>query len=107
MGEKRVCGAPPSVLDVRYELHSPLAYGGMATVWRATDRVLGRDVAVKTLGEPSAHDAETRQRFDREGRTAAGLSHPNIVAVHDVGRDGETPYLVMELVTGQPLSEVI
>ncbi|MFC4070422.1 serine/threonine-protein kinase [Actinoplanes subglobosus] len=87
------------VLSDRYELREPLGRGGMAEVWQGFDRRLRRDVAVKVLlrGGPA--------RFEREARTIAALSHPNIVAVHDVGTDDDVRYLVMELVDGHSLAE--
>jgi eukaryotic-like serine/threonine-protein kinase len=90
----------------RYRLQTVLGHGGMATVWRAVDERLGRPVAIKLLptGAGSADPAAAR-RFDQEAHAAAQLSHPNIVAVHDVGRDQDTAYLVMELVDGDSLAD--
>jgi serine/threonine-protein kinase len=79
----------------------------MAEVYEATDRVLSRRVAVKVLRDGLSDDQRVLARFRREARASAALSHPNIVAVHDVGFEGGTPYLVMELVAGRSLAEVI
>ncbi|MBI4259628.1 MAG: serine/threonine protein kinase [Actinobacteria bacterium] len=95
----------------RYEVRSLLGRGGMAEVYEATDRLLGRRVAVKVLRSGLAADRQFLARFRREARAAASLSHPSIVAVHDAGvdegPDGERPFLVMELVPGRPLARVI
>ena len=100
----------------RYRLDSRIATGGMGEVWRATDTVLGREVAVKLLKPEYADDATFRSRFETEARHAASLHHPGIAGVFDFGesRAGEGPgpglphpYLVMELVDGQPLSALL
>ncbi|HEY9496365.1 MAG TPA: protein kinase [Intrasporangium sp.] len=93
------------VLGARYSLVSPIASGGMGEVWAATDDVLGRDVAVKLIRASS--DDGYRDRFRDEARHSAALHHPNIAAVFDYGDNHEAPYLVMELVPGQPLSALI
>jgi serine/threonine-protein kinase len=84
----------------RYELERPLGHGGMSEVWRATDRELGRRVAIKLL----APDADTA-RFDREARAIASLAHPNIVQLYDYGHDEGRPYMVLEYVPGGTLEE--
>ena len=84
-----------------------LGRGGMAVVWQGIDLRLGRSVAVKLLNPAGVMDPDMLERFDREARTAARLTHPNIVAVHDVGSDGGEPYLVMELVDGPNLAAVL
>ena len=96
------------VLDDRYELLELVGAGGMAEVWRATDRRLGRDVAVKLLAGPGARDASRRRKIEREAKALAAANHPNIVAVYDYGEaptaDGDVlPYIVMELVDGPDL----
>ena len=91
------------VLDGRYRVLSPIAEGGMATVYLARDERLDRDVAVKIMRPDLARDEAFVGRFRREARLAAGLSHPNIVAVHDFGADGRDMFLVMEYVEGQTL----
>ena len=83
-----------------YEILAPLGAGGMGEVYKARDTRLGRDVALKIL--PST-DPERLRRFEREARAASALNHPNIITVHDVGVAEEVPYLVTELVDGQPL----
>jgi serine/threonine-protein kinase len=98
----------------RYRLNSRIATGGMGEVWRATDGVLGREVAVKLLKREYADDPTFRSRFETEARNAAALHHPNVASVFDFGelpaREGEgapQPYLVMELVRGEPLSALL
>jgi serine/threonine protein kinase len=78
----------------------------MATVYRGTDTVLGRAVAVKVLSEPLARDPSFVERFRREARAAAGLTHPGVVTVFDHGSEGGIHYIVMELVDGPTLAEV-
>ncbi|WP_067833589.1 protein kinase domain-containing protein [Actinomadura kijaniata] len=99
------------VLSGRYELLGPLGRGGMGTIYRARDRELARLVAVKMLPDDLVDRPESRKRFQREARTAAGLNHPNITMVFDMGRDGDgeqgQPYLVMEFVDGHNLSRVL
>lgn len=91
----------------RYEIRSPLGSGGMGDVWRALDPRLGREVAIKVIGEQRAADTEARQRFEREARAAATLSHPGICTIHEVGEEDGRLYFVMELLEGQPLAELI
>jgi len=95
------------VLGARYRLISEIARGGMAVVWRAEDTLLDRLVAVKLLHPQFVGDPEFLERFRREARAAARLSHPNIVPIYDVGEDDGTPYLVMELVEGSNLKDRI
>jgi tRNA A-37 threonylcarbamoyl transferase component Bud32 len=98
----------------RYALTSRIATGGMGEVWRGTDTVLSRPVAIKVLKPEYADDALFRTRFETEARHAASLHHPGIAGVFDFGEaapvDGSTsprPFLVMELVEGQPLSNLL
>ncbi len=91
----------------RYRLLSRLGRGGMATVYRAHDPDIGRDVAIKFLHAALCADDECRTRFLREARAAGSLSHPNIVVVHDVGEIEGRPFMAMELIEGQPLSELL
>ena len=91
----------------RYEILSLLGRGGTAEVFEATDRLLGRRVAVKVLREGMTPDPQAISRFRREARAAASLNHPNVVTVHDVGIDGQRPFIVMELVDGEPLSGLL
>ncbi|WP_051807691.1 serine/threonine-protein kinase [Actinoplanes subtropicus] len=97
---------PGAVLGGRYRLAEPIGKGGMAVVWRATDTVLHRSVAVKMLA-PHAHDPESLAMIRREARAAAVLSHPNVAQVHDYGEsiagDRHVPYVVFELVKGPTL----
>jgi serine/threonine protein kinase len=86
-----------------YEIVAPLGAGGMGEVYRARDTRLGRDVALKILPAEVADDASRRQRFELEARAVAALSHPNIVAVHDVGTENGVFYIVSELVDGESL----
>ncbi|MHA6523114.1 Stk1 family PASTA domain-containing Ser/Thr kinase [Tessaracoccus sp. G1721] len=100
-----------ALLGGRYELDQVIGRGGMAEVWRARDLRLERDVAVKRLRVDLASDPTFQARFRREAQSAAGLNHPNIVAVYDTGeeRDGDVsvPFIVMELVEGVTLREVL
>jgi eukaryotic-like serine/threonine-protein kinase len=91
----------------RYRIHERLGRGGMATVFKAHDPGIGRDVAIKFLHASLCEEPEYRARFLSEARAAGGLSHPNIVTVHDVGEIDGRPYMAMELLDGQTLSEVI
>ncbi|MEU8920681.1 protein kinase [Kitasatospora sp. NPDC048545] len=94
-------------LNGRYELVEMLGVGGMATVWRGVDRVLGRQVAVKVLNGGLADDPRFAERFSREAQHAAMLVHPRIVMVFDSGVDQGTPFIVMELVSGRSLAAVL
>ncbi|MFF2143873.1 protein kinase [Kitasatospora sp. NPDC058190] len=94
-------------LNGRYELVEILGVGGMATVWRGVDRVLGRQVAVKVLNGGLADDPRFAERFSREAQHAAMLVHPRIVMVFDSGVDQGTPFIVMELVQGRSLAAVL
>lgn len=89
----------------RYEPIEQIGTGGMATVWRARDTLLGRFVAIKRLLPHLAGDPVAAQRFNREARAAAGLSHPGIVTVFDSGEDEEGPFLVLELIEGPTLAD--
>jgi eukaryotic-like serine/threonine-protein kinase len=91
----------------RYRLDRKLGEGGMATVYSGTDTVLRRRVAIKVLRPQYAADEEFVRRFYQEAESAARLSHPNIVNTYDVGREGDTYYIVMELVDGPSLAEII
>jgi Tol biopolymer transport system component len=90
-----------------YEILTPLGSGGMGEVYRARDSRLGRDVAVKVLPPSFAKDRERLQRFEHEARAAGALSHPNVVAVFDVGATDGIPYLVSELLEGESLGNLI
>jgi serine/threonine protein kinase len=88
-----------------YEIQTPLGAGGMGEVYRARDTRLDRIVAVKVLPPSFAADADRLHRFEREARSVAALSHPNILAVHDIGTHDGTPYMVTELLEGETLRE--
>jgi serine/threonine-protein kinase len=89
----------------RYQIHERLGRGGMATVFRAHDPGIGRDVAIKFLHASLCEDEGCRTRFLREAGAAGRLSHPNIAIVHDVGEIAGRPYMAMELLTGVSLAE--
>ena len=91
----------------RYSLLEPIARGGMAVVWRARDERLGRAVAVKILHPRLATDENFRERFRREAVAAASFNHPNIITVFDTGADGDSHYIVMELIEGPSLSRLL
>ena len=96
-----------TILGDRYTLTARIAVGGMGEVWAATDTVLGRTVAVKLLHPGLSQESDFVERFRAEARHTAALHHPNIATVFDYGEDDGTAYLVMELVVGQPLSQII
>nr|WP_246298894.1 PASTA domain-containing protein [Nocardioides panaciterrulae] len=95
------------LLDRRYRILGRIARGGMASVYEATDIRLDRTVAVKVMHAGLGDDGEFADRFVREARAAARLSHPNVVAVYDQGEEDGTVYLAMELVSGHTLRDVI
>ena len=90
-----------------YEVLSSLGAGGMGEVYRARDRKLGREVAIKLLLDEVSGDPERLARFDREARVLASLNHPNIATLHGFEKEGDTSFLVMELVEGETLAERI
>ena len=100
-------GPGTELLGGRYRLVEVLGTGGMAIVWRATDQRLGRTVAIKVIADTLAADPAYLERFTREARTAAGLSHRNLVPVYDYAAGAERPFLVMELVEGGTLADRI
>jgi eukaryotic-like serine/threonine-protein kinase len=95
------------VLAGRYEIDALLGQGGMARVFRGTDRVLDRTVAIKVLSPQFADDDQFVTRFRREAQAAAGLNHPNIVSVYDTGDQGDVHFIVMEYIEGRTLRDVI
>jgi len=96
-----------TVIDGRYEVRSRIGTGGMADVYLARDQLLGRQVAVKLLHHRFAEDQEFVERFRREASSAAGLSHPNVVAIFDRGEWDGTYYIAMEYLPGRSLKAVV
>ncbi|WP_433699288.1 serine/threonine-protein kinase [Nocardiopsis sp. CA-288880] len=96
-----------TVLSDRYRLEEQVGSGGMGTVWKATDTLLNRPVAVKLLHPSQMAEPTARERFRTEGRITAGLSHPGIAQVFDYGEEDGRAFLIMELVVGNPLSQVL
>ena len=99
----------PSGVDLggRYRLEERIGAGGMGEVWRATDTVLGRTVAVKVVLAALVDEPGFSERFLIEARAMASLRHPGVVAIHDYRSDAQVTYLVMEYVDGEPLSQVL
>ena len=95
------------VLNNRYEIIELIGRGGMAYVYKAKDRKLNRYVAVKVLREEYTENEQFIKKFDRESQAAAGLSHPNIVSVYDVGVEGDIYYIIMEYVDGITLKQYL
>lgn len=95
------------ILEGRYSIEAPIASGGMSTVFRSVDLRLGRNVAAKVMDSKYVNDPIFRQRFRREARSMAKLSHPNLVGVYDFSSDGENVFLIMELITGGTLRELL
>src|SRR5215472_17629511 len=88
-----------------YEIQSPLGAGGMGEVYRARDGRLGREVAIKVLPEHLCSDPSLKTRFEREARAISALSHPHICHLYDIGSQGGTDFIVMELLEGESLAE--
>src|SRR5437660_8608626 len=86
-----------------YEVLSRIGAGGMGEVYRAHDTRLGRDVAVKVLSRSLTHDPDSLRRFEQEARAAGMLNHPNILAIYDLGSEGDQRYIVSELLEGESL----
>jgi Tol biopolymer transport system component len=86
-----------------YEILGPLGAGGMGEVYRARDTRLGREVALKVLPESFSRDADRLRRFEQEARAVAALNHPNILAIHDIGEQDGSPFIVSELLEGSSL----
>ena len=95
------------VLAGRYELFERVGEGGMSVVYKAKDKLLNRFVAIKILKPEFINDHKFIDSFRRESQAAASLSHPNIVNIYDVGREGNIHYIVMELIQGKTLSDYI
>ena len=96
----------PELLGDRYRIGRELGRGGMGRVFVAHDLKLGRDVAIKVLS-PGHHDPLDVQRFEQEARAAGALEHPNVIAVHDVGTHGGSPYIISELLQGTTLRDAL
>ncbi len=97
----------PVLLNNRYQLQELLGSGGMSVVYRAHDRMLERDVAIKILRETFSSDPTFRERFHQEAKAAANLSHPNIVTIHDFGFDTGRLFIVMEYIPGDHLKNLV
>src|ERR671936_1149277 len=96
-----------TLFDGRYRILRKLGSGGMANVYLAEDQELGRRVAIKILNDRHANDDQFVERFRREAKNAAGLSHPNIVSIYDRGEAEGTYYIAMEYLEGRTLKELI
>ena len=96
-----------TILGGRYRLVELLGEGGMATIFRAVDTQLGRDVAIKLLRPEYLRDPDFSSRFRQEAQNAASLNHPNVVSVFDYGEDPAGPYIVMEFVDGEDLATIL
>ena len=96
-----------TTLNGRYRLEARIGSGGMSTVYRALDETLERQVAIKLMNREVATDSDQLERFRREARAVAQLSHPHIVGVIDAGEDEGRPYIVFEYVEGETLKERI
>src|SRR5262245_25634986 len=103
----RAMSVSPGTRIGAYEVIAKLGEGGMGEVYRARDSRLDRDVAIKILPASVAHDQDRRSRFEREAKAIAALSHPNILAIHDVGEAGSIVYAVTELLEGHTLREAL
>jgi len=103
-GNDHRMSTPPDTIGQRYELGALLGRGGMGEVRAATDRRLGRAVAVKVLRSDLAEQDNLRGRFEREARAAARINHPNVVAIYDIGEDDGVPFIVMERLPGNSLA---
>jgi serine/threonine protein kinase len=105
---EKLASEPPSLVGRKlgpYEIQLVLGAGGMGEVYRARDTRLNRTVAIKVLPRHLSERVDLRQRFEREARAIAGLNHPNICALHDIGQEEGIDFLVMEYVEGETLSK--
>jgi Tol biopolymer transport system component/predicted Ser/Thr protein kinase len=108
MAAEKLAGEPPSLVGRKlgpYQILGVLGAGGMGEVYKARDTRLNRTVAIKVLPRHLCERAEVRQRFEREARAIAGLNHPNICALHDIGKEEGIDFLVMEYMEGETLSK--
>src|SRR5947207_14515319 len=94
-------------LNEEYEILDELGRGGMAIVFKAKEKQLDREVAIKVLPFSLAFDKEFVERFQREARTSAKLEHPNIIPIYRVGKSGRVIYFVMKFLRGKPLSSIL
>src|SRR5256712_9051885 len=94
-------------LHEEYEILDELGRGGMAIVFKAKEKQLDREVAIKVLPFSLAFDKEFVERFQREARTSAKLEHPNIIPIYRVGKSGRIIYFVMKFLRGKPLSSIL
>src|SRR6202165_6240247 len=94
-------------LDEEYEIVEELGRGGMAIVFKAKEKQLDREVAIKVLPFSLAFDKGFVERFQREARTSAKLEHPNIIPIYRVGKSGRVIYFVMKFLRGKPLSRIL
>ena len=106
MGPGADIGGPPDRFG-RYRVVRQLGAGGMGAVYLAHDETLGREVAIKALHDDAPLDEKSKQRFMNEARAVASLGHPHIVSVYDLGVEGDTPYIVMELMRGRSLAQLL
>jgi len=90
-----------------YEIIAPIGAGGMGEVYRAQDTRLDRSVAIKILSPTFSADNDRLRRFEQEARSASALNHPNIITIYELGRDGSTHYIAMELVEGKTVRELM
>lgn len=97
---------PQDTLASRYQVSSLIGKGGMGEVYRAYDIHLSRTVAIKTLLEFKRLDSTALKRFEREAKSLAALSHPNVLAVFDIGEHDGVPFVVMEMVEGETLNDL-
>src|SRR5437660_5135146 len=96
-----------TILSGRYRLEARIGSGGMSTVFRALDETLQRQVAIKLLNREVSTDSDQLERFRREARAVAQLSHPHVVGVIDAGEDDGRPYIVLEYIEGETLKDRI
>ena len=96
-----------TVLKERYKVGERIGVGGMASVYRAEDTQLGREVAIKIIHESLSGDEVFLEQFRNEAHSAANLNHPNIVMVHDIGDWNDRQFMVMEFVDGKTLKDII
>src|SRR3984885_5275825 len=97
----------PGAKLAHYEIVAPLGSAGMGEVYRARDSRLNRDVAIKIAPEAFSSDGESLRRFERKARSASALNHPNIITIYELGQDGPTHYIAMELIEGKTLRELL